>query len=118
MMAEEKYLICDLRTEWDWRPYITFWRPNNANYAYPLSWAGDYTKATVDANAGYYTERDGRSLLRFAVPREVAESIAEAPEPGRIDGDTGPVVRNTGDNRRVLRKAAYVPSLLSFKEAA
>lgn len=109
-LEAESYLICDLRTEWKGKPYITFWRPNNANYAYPLSWAGDYTKATVDAAARYYTEMDGRTVLRFAVARGVAEAIAEAPEPGHIDGDKGPVVRNSGANRRVLRKAAYLPA--------
>lgn len=111
-MSDEPYLICDLRAEWKGKPYITFWRPNNANYAYPLSWAGDYSKATVDAQPRYYTAKDGRTLSRFAVSRIVAESMAEAPEPGRIDGDAGPVVKNSGVNRRNLRKAAYVPAAL------
>ncbi|MDW5314980.1 hypothetical protein [Rhizobium sp. PL01] len=110
----ESFLICDLREDWMRRPYITFWRPNNANYAYPLTWSGDYPRATVDEKANYYTERRGRILLRFAVPRDVAEAISEAPEPGRIDGDAGPVVRNSGVNRRILRKAAYVPA--TFKD--
>lgn len=107
------YLICDLRKDWNWRPYVTFWRPNNSNYAYPLSWSGDYSKETVDEGANYYTEKDGRSFIRFAVPREVAEKIAENPRPGDIDGDTGPVVRNTDENRRILRKAAYIPERFS-----
>lgn len=104
------FLICDLRDEWKWCGYITFWRPNNSNYAYPLVWAGDYAKADVDAKAHYYTERQGKILKRFAVPRAIAEAISEAPERGLIDGDTGPVVRNTADNRRKLREAAYIPS--------
>lgn len=108
-MAEEPFVICDLRKEWSWRPYVTFWRPNNANYAYPLSWSGDYSKETVDKNAGYYTEKDGRSYLRFAVPRAVAEALSEPPRPGDIDGDVGPVVLNNEANRRALRKAAYIP---------
>lgn len=110
------YLICDLRTEWKWRPYITFWRPNNANYAYPLSWSGDYLKATVDEAAAYYTELEGRSLIRFAVPRPIAEALSEAPEPGQIDGDAGPVVPNTPENHRALRAMAYIPS--SFAQGA
>ena len=110
----DNYLICDLREEWGKRPYVTFWRPNNANYAYPLIWSGDYPKAVVDEKANYYTEKRGDTLIRFAVPREIAEAISENPEPGRIDGDAAPVVRNSGINRRKLRKAAYVPT--TFKE--
>lgn len=112
-MAEEPFVICDLRKEWSWRPYVTFWRPNNANYAYPLSWAGDYTKAEVDAQAVYYTEKEGRSLVRFAVPRAVAERLSESPAPGIIDGDTGPVVVQNPENLRKLRVAAYIPSSVS-----
>lgn len=114
----ESFLICDLREEWKWRPYITFWRPNNANYAYPLSWSGDYPRATVDENAHYYTEKRGRVLIRFAVPRDVAEGISEAPDPGAIDGDAGPVVRNTSINQQLLRKAAYVPATFKNWTAA
>lgn len=110
----DSFLICDLREDWSKKPYVTFWRPNNANYAYPLPWSGDYSRAVVDKNASYYTEKRGHIFLRFAVPRDVAESISEAPEPGRIDGDAGPVVRNSGVNRRILRKAAYIPA--TFKE--
>ncbi|WP_313194646.1 hypothetical protein [Shinella zoogloeoides] len=109
-MADEPFVICDLRKEWSWRPYVTFWRPKNSNYAYPLSWAGDYTKAEVDAQAAYYTEKEGRSLVRFAIPRSVAERLSEAPAPGIIDGDAGPVVVQTPENLRKLRAAAYIPA--------
>lgn len=102
------FLICDLRAEWSWRPYVTFWRPNNANYAYPLSWAGDYTESQVIEGGRYYTTKEGgRSLIRFAVERRIAEAMATAPQRGHIDGDTGPVVLNTADNRRKLRAAAF-----------
>ena len=111
-MSENKnthgpFLICDLRTEWKWRPYITFWRPNNANYAYPLVWAGDYTESQVIEGGSYYTTVEGVALIRFAVEREVAEAMSTAPHPGHIDGDTGPVVLNNAENRRKLRAAAY-----------
>lgn len=108
----QSYVICDLRSEWRRRPYVTFWRPKNANYAYPLSWAGDYSKETVDEHAAYYTETENSELVRFAVTREVALSISENPRPGDIDGDAGPVVKQTADNIRILREAAYIPDKL------
>lgn len=107
-MAEEFY-IADMRRGWRGNPYVTFWRPDNAGYAYPLSWAGRYSKETVVEGGDYYTEREGRSLQRFAVPVEVADKIATAPRPGMIDGDAGPVVINDETNRRKLRRAALLP---------
>ena len=101
-------LICDLRPEWNWRPYVTFWRPNNANYAYPLVWAGDYTEAEVIAGGDYYTTIEDGQLIRFPVERRIVEAMATAPEPGHIDNDTGPVVRQTPENCEALRSAAFI----------
>lgn len=103
-----EYVICDLRPEWRRMPYVTFWRPDDAGYAYPLSWAGDYSEGRVREGRSYYTARKGRSLIRFAVLREVAERYSHAPTPGMIDGDAGPVVGNTPENRKALRSAALV----------
>lgn len=108
------FLICDLRTEWNWRPYVTFWRPNNANYAYPLVWAGDYTEADVMQGGSYYTTVESGSLIRFPILRSHVEPMARAPEPGHIDGDTGPVIRNDSRTRAKLRKLAYQPAILAF----
>jgi hypothetical protein len=105
----EPLLICDLRPEWRGKPFITFWRPKNSNYAWPLSWAGDYTPEEVTKGGGYYTKRSGRFLIRFAVPRSVAEAISVPAPPRTIDGDAGPVVQNTPENRRALRRAAFIP---------
>lgn len=102
-------LICDLRPEWRGKPFITFWRPDDAGYAWPLSWAGDYRPEQVANGGSYYTKFKGRSLIRFAVPRAMAESIAIAPPPGKIDSDAGPVVLNTPYHRRKLRNAAFTP---------
>ena len=102
-----EFYIADMRKGWNGNPYVTFWRPENAGYAYPLPWSGKYSKETVIDGGGYYTQKDGRSLTRFAVPCEVVDAIAESPRPGMIDGDAGPVVFNTADNRRKLRRAAF-----------
>lgn len=100
------YLICDLRPDWKSDQYITFWRANCANYAYPLSWAGNYQAD----EARLHTKKNTRGTLeRFLVPREAAEAIAVAPEPGRIDGNAGPVIPNTSQNRAKLRSAAHHP---------
>ena len=70
--------------------YITFWRPDDRGYAYPLSWAGRYPESKVRASIGYYN--NGETI---AVACEFAELIAIPPEKGVIDGDAGPVVPNT-----------------------
>ncbi len=108
------FLICDLRPEWSWRPYVTFWRPNNANYAYPLAWSGDYTAEQVMKGGSYYTTVEGGVLIRFPVLRSLVEPMAVAPERGQIDGDTGPVVRQTPENCVRLRDLAYQSALAAF----
>lgn len=107
-MAEE-YYIADMRREFRGNPYVTFWRPKNNGYAYPLSWAGKYTEGTVAEGGSYYTTRDGRTLARCAVPVSMADKIATDPGPGMIDGNAGPVVVNNVENRRKLRRAAFLP---------
>jgi hypothetical protein len=106
-----QYFIIDIRKDWRRQKYITFWRPNNANYAWPLSWAGRYSKATVDAQGWYYCNTNGgRSLVRFPVPCEVVEAMAlTEPDRGDIDGNAGPVLRNSEKVRRKLRANAYIP---------
>jgi len=106
MTTAPEYYICDLRPEFRSNPFITFWRAKNSGYAYPLEWAGKYDAATVIEGGTYYTARHGRSLIRFAVPCAVADSIATKPPARMIDGDAGPVVINNATNRRILRAAA------------
>jgi len=108
-MTQEFY-ICDLRKVWRRQKYITFWRPNNSNYAWALSWSGKYDKPTVDAWPHYYYQQDGRTLTRFPVPCAVVEPLGVEPDPGDIDGNTGPVILNTPANRKRLRDAAYAPA--------
>jgi hypothetical protein len=109
--TEGPFYIVDLRVEWSRRPYITVWRPDNKGYAYPLPWAGLYDQATVNAGGDYYSTKDGtREWRRFPVPRHVVEALAiPQPEPGVIDGNVGPVLRNNVHIRDALRRARYVP---------
>lgn len=108
---EQQYFVVDIRPEFSRQKYITFWRPNNANYAWPLSWAGRYDKSTVDAEGDYYYTVDGgKALARFPVPCEVVEAMGLTdPDDRDIDGNAGPVLRNTAAVRRKLRAAAYIP---------
>lgn len=110
--AEQQYFIVDLRRAWRGQKYVTFWRPNNSDYAWPLSWAGRYNKSTVDAHGDYYCTTDAKgTLVRFPVPCEAIEAMQlTEPDTGDIDGNAGPVLRNVGSVRRKLRAAAYVPA--------
>jgi hypothetical protein len=87
--------------------YITFWRPSDAGYSYPLSWSGKYSEAAVMADLGYYNS--GHSTI--AVPCSVVDQLGESPEPGQIDNDAGPVVRNTAEHWNVLIANVIQPPL-------
>lgn len=91
---EELFYIVDLRPQWKANPYITFWRPNNKGYAYPLSWAGKYTREIIRERWNYYTVEDGKIIIRFPLSCPIAEAYGMRPAPGIIDGDAGPVVDN------------------------
>lgn len=110
------FVICDLRPEWKYKPYVSFWRPKDAGYAYPLVWAGEYSGEHVLNGGRYYTAYEGGELSRFPVERSLVEALSEAPAPKEIDGDVGPVVRNTAALRRKLRKLAYAPALAAMQE--
>lgn len=99
----QQYYICDLRKKWARRPYISFWRPNNAGYAYPLPWAGRYTAADISESPSYYTRPRGAEDERFPVPCDEVDKLATAPRPGDVDGDIGPVVLNRKRLREALR---------------
>ena len=107
----QEFFIVDIRHDWRKQKYITFWRPNNSNYAWPLTWAGRYSKETVDGEGHYYCNTNGRKeLIRFPVACEIVEAMAlTEPDSGDIDGNVGPVLRNSQKVRRKLRAAAYIP---------
>lgn len=77
--------------------YISFWRPDDAGYAWPLSWAGRYDRARILGHLDYYNSGDN-----IAVPCEIVEQLAIAPAPGLIDGNAGPVVPSTAECWDVL----------------
>src|SRR3954453_21564563 len=69
---------------------------------WPLAWAGtwlemDVVQAAAELNDGIET---------VAVPKEAVHALATEPAPGRINGEPGPVVRNSASNRRALVVAA------------
>lgn len=110
-----EYFIVDVRAKMRGK-YITLWRPDNAGYCWPLPWAGRYSEEQVCARQDYYTTKvfshsapnnDGRAYERYPVPCEVVERIAEQPERGDVDGDAGPVVRNTKKNRDFLLRRRF-----------
>lgn len=99
--TKTEFYVADVRPEWRSNPYITFWRPKNCGYAYPLVWSGRYKQEEL--KPGYHDRKEGRVFIRFAVPCSIVEAIGVAPGPGMIDGNAGPVVLNTAQNRRALR---------------
>lgn len=120
--ADEFYIV-DMRPEWQRPkryPYITVWRPNNCGYAFPLAWAGIYTKECVDSAPGYYANAKGTgTLMNFPVPRAVVEALAiPAPRPGVVEEDVGPVLPNTTEVRNALRAACYRPKREALRPKA
>lgn len=108
---EPQYFIVDIRHDWRKQKYITFWRPNNSYYAWPLSLAGRYDKSVVDSEPSYYCNTNGgKSLVCFPVACEIVEAmVLTAPDSGDIYGNAGPVLRNSEKVRRKLRAEAYIP---------
>lgn len=87
-------------------PYITFWGPDDADYKWPLAWAGKYTEKQIRANPFYYNNRDST----FPVPVEIVKEMAiPKPAPKMVDGDTGPVVQNNKENMRRLLSNRMMP---------
>lgn len=91
--------------------YITFWRPDNAGYAWPLSWSGRYCSQQVLEEMTYYND----GIHTIAVPVEVVEKLAIPPEKGMVDNDAGPVVLNTRENWNALVQAVIRPPLNEVK---
>ena len=116
-----EFFIVDLRPEWNSNPYVTLWRPDDAGYAYPLPWAGRYSKEQVDEGGSYYYgSKDHRTRIdRFPVPCEVAERLSTAkPAAHVIDGDVGPVLPNTDEIKKALKAARYRPASIAATPAA
>jgi len=69
---------------------------------WPLPWAGTWPEAAVMEAAAELND----GVEAAAAPRDAVHALATPPPPGKIDGDAGPVVRNTAANRRALVFAA------------
>ena len=118
---EDEFFIIDVRESFERNPYITLWRPNNANYAYPLAWAGRYTRRQIEEVPGYYYKRrhgHKQKLDRYPVPCSIVEKYGIDPAKGLIDGDTGPVIPNTAEVRKALRRARMIPDWVEKEKDA
>jgi hypothetical protein len=107
-----EYYILDVRKVWSKRPYLTFWRPNNEGYTYPLAWAGKYTQDEIDKQPDYYYKHrfgSKRILERYPVPCQIVNAMIDNPDSGTIDGNVGPIIRNTVKNKTKLRNSRYIP---------
>lgn len=102
--AEREFYIVNLTHLHRSHLYVTVWRPEDCGYAWPLSWAGRYPESQVRANLGYYN-----SGSNVAVPCEVLDALAVAPEKGYIDGDAGPVVPSNAENWNLILSKVIAP---------
>lgn len=84
--------------------YVTVWRPECFGYAWPLSWAGRYTRAEVMAKLDYFNS--GRNV---AVPCAVLDALAVDPAPGIIDGNKGPVVPSNKETWKLIMDNVIAP---------
>lgn len=101
-----KYLLVSVKHSPKRDPYITFWRPGNSGYTWPLKSAGQYDEEDVRRNPGYYNN----FCDTFPVPVSLAYELAiPKPKPGLIDGDAGPVVQNTIENWKRLKEGRFQP---------
>ncbi len=83
--------------------FISFRRSEpDDGLCWPLPWAGTWPEAAVLEGAAELND----GVQAVAVPKEAVHALSAAPPPGRIDGDAGPVVRNTAANRQALVFAA------------
>lgn len=83
--------------------YISFRRfVRSDGVCWPLPWAGTWSEAAVVRAAAELND----GVESTAVPKDVVHALATEPAAGRIDGDVGPVVRNSASNRRALVVAA------------
>lgn len=115
----ELFYICDMRSEWQRKPYVTFWRPSDAGYAFPLSWSGQYTLDRIFSQPGYYWAKNTRGFYRFPILCSSVDRLGSAPIPGTVDGDAGPIIHNTKSMRSALRAAAVaIPASALSGEAA
>ena len=69
---------------------------------WPLPWAETWSEAAVVEGAAELND----GVEAAAVPKDAVHALATPPPPGKIDGDAGPVVRNTAANRQALVLAA------------
>lgn len=115
-MADQFY-ICDMRQKWKIKPYVTFWRPNNAGYAYPLPWAGKYEIAFLLEDPDYYWVQGTKGYDRFPILCRVVENFGVQPAPGMVDGNVGPVIPNSKEVLAALRLAAMAPPRAALQEA-
>lgn len=74
--------------------FVTFWRPDNNGYAFPLAWAGLYAREEVDKQLDYYHT----GHCHIAIPAAAVEGLLVSPGHRMIDNDAGPVMLSTKEN--------------------
>ena len=92
-MSEQLYYVVSVTHTNRDHDYITVWRPENKGYAWPLSWAGQYSHQAILDEMDYYHQGEN-----VALPCKLLDEMAVAPLAGKIDNNAGPVVLNNKHN--------------------
>ncbi len=71
-----EFYVVDLRPAWASEPYLTMWRANDAGYAQSVPWAGLYSLEEITSGQRSYCKREGRRIVRMAVPAGVVMKLA------------------------------------------
>lgn len=89
------YYVASLKHTEQGHSWITFWRPNNANYAWPMEWSGRYSERSIRERLSYYNN----GLTTVAVRSDVVRALAI---PAVVDNHGVHCVPNTRFNWETL----------------
>ncbi len=103
-----EFYVVDLRPAWASEPYLTMWRANDAGYAQSVPWAGLYSLEEITSGQRSYCKREGRRIVRMAVPAGVVMKLAAPTTPERTIDGPGPVLHNTPAIRNALKRARLI----------
>jgi len=95
----ESYVIMSVKHTRRADRWITFWRPDNAGYAWRMDWVGRYDADRVKEQPGYYDNSHGT----YAIPAAFVEARAVECED---DSGVGFRVPNSSSMRRKMVRAA------------
>lgn len=114
--VEAGYVLASFKRTKSSDRYITLWRPKAAGYAWCLPWAGLYD-ASEALRHSFAPDDDYPETHTYAAPLASIQPLFVAPAPGVIDNDVGPVLPNTAQNWKALRRLSAALHAQGVKES-